>query len=324
MLKLGKFQFDYPFYQSPLSGYSDYPMRKLAREFGAPLTFAGVMLAKSAANPKVLGKSIFRPGEDEHPVGAQILGNTPRTMAKAAADLEKAGYDIIDINFGCPVPKVVRRKRGAYLLRKPSKILEIYRAVRDAVKCPVTVKLRAGFDETPACREDFLKVCELLSSESVDALTIHTRTAEQQYKGSANPQILKSLKQRFPDTTITASGDLFDAERSVKLLEESRIDGLAIARGAIGNPWLFAELRAIFDGKPLPEKPDLQQHGEVILKHFEMVCNIYGRKKAVPYFRKFLSSYCRLRTDRKQTLMKLIEIRDADELIEEIKKAYGI
>jgi nifR3 family TIM-barrel protein len=324
MLKLGTVELKYPFMQSPLSGYSDYPMRTLAREFGCPLTFAGVMLAKSAAVPKVLRKSIFRPQDDEHPVGAQILGNKPKVMAKAAKDLRAAGYDIIDINFGCPVGKVIRRKRGAYLLTKPQQALEIYQAVRQAVDCPVTVKLRSGFDSTQAGWEDFIEICELLSAENVDALTIHTRTAEQQYTGDANWDIFKQLKSRFPETVIIASGDLFDAKKCFQLFQQSRVDGLAIARGAIGNPWLFSELRALFEGRELPAKPDLPEQGELILRHFNMLKELYGKRKSVRYFRKFLANYCKLRSERKKTLMRLITIKNCDELVFEISSCYGL
>ena len=158
MLKIGNVTLDVPFFQAPLSGYSDYPMRKMARDFGAPLTFSGVMLAKSAANPKVLAKAVFRPGEDEHPIGAQILGAEPEVMAAAAKALVGVGYDLIDLNFACPAPKVLRRHRGGYLLNEPEKVIQIYRCVRSAVSCPVIMKLRIGFDSSEASRENFHQI----------------------------------------------------------------------------------------------------------------------------------------------------------------------
>ena len=134
MLKIGNINLSVPFVQAPLSGYSDYAMRRLGLDFGVPMTFSGVMLAKSAAHPKLLRNPLFRPHDDEHPVGAQILSNDPATMAKAARALEGAGYDVIDLNFACPAPKVLRSRRGGYLLKEPETVIEIYRRVRDAVK----------------------------------------------------------------------------------------------------------------------------------------------------------------------------------------------
>ncbi|MBN1804742.1 MAG: tRNA-dihydrouridine synthase family protein, partial [Sedimentisphaerales bacterium] len=158
MLKIGSLILKVPFIQAPLSGYSDYAMRRLGLDFGVPLTFSGVMLAKSAAHPKLLRNPAFRPHDDEHPVGAQILGNDPATMAKAARALEDAGYDLIDLNFACPVPKVVRRQRGGYLLKEPEMVMEIFNRVREVVTCPVTMKLRTGFDSSMESYDNFHRI----------------------------------------------------------------------------------------------------------------------------------------------------------------------
>src|SRR4030043_810085 len=143
MLKIGKIILDAPFFQAALAGYSDYAMRTVARDCGAPLTFAGAMLAKSVIHPKVFNSPSFKPGDDEHPIGAQLLGEDPEVMAKAAVVVRKAGFDLIDLNFACPAPKVIRRKRGGFLLNDPDKVMEIFNAVKDSVDCPVTMKLRA-------------------------------------------------------------------------------------------------------------------------------------------------------------------------------------
>jgi len=145
-LKLGNLTLDVPFFQASLSGYSDYTMRSFARRFGCPFMLADVMLAKSMAEPRVLRKACFRPGIDEHPVGAQIMGETPAVMAKAARDLVAVGYDVIDLNFACPVPKVLRRGRGGALLAHPNTVIDIVKAVRETVACPLLIKLRIGTD----------------------------------------------------------------------------------------------------------------------------------------------------------------------------------
>lgn len=324
MLKLGRLTLDVPFFQAALSGYSDYPMRKLAKSFGAPLTFAGVMLAKSAACPKVLNKPIFKPGDDEHPVGAQILGSEPKTMAKAARALVQAGYDLIDLNFACPAPKVLRRRRGGYLLKEPETVVEIFRRVRDSIDCPVLMKLRIGFDSSTASRDNFWQIVSDTSSDGLDGLLVHPRTVLQRFTGSADWQFLARLKNQFPQATIIGSGDLFDAGTAAELLRTTRLDGAAIARGAIGNPWIFSRLRAIYEGRPLPPAPDLVQQGRTILRHFEMVSRLYPPQKTVRFFRKFVVSYCKLHPHRKTAQKALLAAGDKKALVAAAMQWYGL
>ena len=300
MLKLGDIELNLPFFQASLSGYSDYAMRKLALDFGAPLTFAGVMLAKSAAHPKVLAKPAFRPHDDEHPVGAQIMGKKPDVMAKAARALVQAGYDLVDLNFACPAPKVLRRGRGGALLKEPQKVVKIFKAVRDAVESPVLMKLRIGYDNTPRSRDDLRQIVSAVSDQGVDALVVHGRSVKQYYRSSADWQALAQLKRDFPKTIIIGSGDIFEAESAVNLLNTSGLDGLLIARGAIGNPWIFRNLQAVLLGRNKPAPPNITEQGQIILRHFQAVCQIYPARKAVGYFRKFAVNYCRLHPNRKK------------------------
>jgi nifR3 family TIM-barrel protein len=324
MLKLGNLTLNAPFFQAPLSGYSDYAMRKLAISCGAPLTFAGVMLAKSAIHPKILRKRIFMPQEDEHPIGAQILGSEAPVMAKAAKKLVQAAYDVIDLNFACPAPKVLRRGRGGFLISRPEKAVEIFRRVREAVTCPVTIKLRTGFDGTQASREDFWQIASEASAEGVDALVVHGRSVAQRYKGGADWDVLAELKNKLPTTTVIGSGDLFDAEQIIELMKSSRVDGVTIARGAIGNPWIYRDLKAVLKGKAKPPPPSLQEQGEMILKHFDLVCRLYPTIKAVRYLRKFLANYSKLHPERKKTKITLMAAGNKPELLTAINSCYGV
>jgi tRNA-dihydrouridine synthase B len=322
MLKIGNIILDVPFFQSPLSGYSDYAMRKLARDYGAPLTFAGVMLAKSVIHPKVLKKAAFQPREDEHPIGAQILGRTPVTMAKAAKALAQTGYDLIDINFACPAPKVLRRERGGFLINEPDLAIEIYRSVRESVTCPVTVKIRSSFNDSQQSKDNFQKIVSTLSKDGVDALVIHGRSVLQRFKGPSDWQIPAELKQKFPQTTIIGSGDLLNAQTAAKALRDSAVDGVVIARGAVGNPWIFRELRAILENKKPPALPDVKEQGQIVLEHFELVCQLYGKKKSVRYIRKFLVHYCKLHPQRRKVQQALLAANDREELLAAIKQWY--
>ena len=322
MLKLGHISLDVPFFQASLSGYSDYAMRRLALDFGAPLTFAGVMLAKSAAHPGVVEKSQFRPFEDEHPVGAQILGSEPEVMAKAAKRLVNVGYDLIDLNFGCPAPKVLRRGRGGYLLKEPEKVMAILRRVRGAVDCPVLMKLRIGFDKSEQSRENFLEIVSGAADEGVDALIVHGRSVRQRFRESSDWEFLARLKKQFPDVTIIGGGDMFEANVIAGCMNSAGVDGVVIARGAVGNPWIFRNLRAVFDGGGPLEVPGLEEQGQVILRHFEMVRGLYEAKKAVRYFRKFIVGYCKLHPERKNAQQDLLIANDSKEFFAAVEKWY--
>jgi nifR3 family TIM-barrel protein len=322
MLMIGNINLEVPFFQSPLSGYSDYAMRRLALDFGAPLTFAGVMLAKSAAHPKVISKPAFQPHDDEHPIGAQILGEEPKIMVKAAKDLIAAGYDLIDLNFACPAPKVLRRGRGGALLNSPKLAVDIFKCVRESISSPLTVKLRAGYDSKPASLDNFREIASGLIKNGADALVVHSRTVTKRYRGEADWSIIAELKSEFPKAIIIASGDVMDPQRTVELMRNTGVDGFAVARGAIGNPWIYRDLRAIFEGKPLPDPPTIEQQKQTILKHLEIVNQLYVKAKTVRYFRKFLAQYCRLHPQRRKAQRALMESLTKDQLLATIEQWY--
>ncbi len=167
MLKLGDIRLNVPFYQAPLSGYTDRAMRVLAHKYGAPLTYTGVILAKIALHKKAFNRLYFQPRVDEGPVGAQILGEDPETMAEAAAAFANVGFDLIDLNFACPAPKVLRRYSGGYLLKEPETAIKIIQFVRNAVSCPVTIKLRAGFDKSQESMDKFWQICHGAVAEGI-------------------------------------------------------------------------------------------------------------------------------------------------------------
>jgi len=318
MLKIGNIILDVPFFQASLSGYSDYAMRTIARDCGAPLVFAGVFLAKSVLHPRVFNDPSFKPGEDEHPIGAQLLGEDPEIMAKAAKVVWKAGYDLIDLNFACPAPKVIRRKRGGFLLNDPDKAIEIYNAVKEAVDCPVTIKLRTSFDNKSY--DNFWDICSRAVAGKVDALIVHPRSVCQRFTGSADWQFLSGVKKQFPRTTIFGSGDLFSADTIKNNMKTTGVDGVVIARGAIGNPWIFSQLREGNDCLA----PTLGEQGRVISKHFSLFCEIYGHKNTVRYFRKFAIAYCKLHPLRRKAQKALVSAKTTEEFLAVVKHWYGL
>ena len=322
ILKLGTLTLDVPFFQAPLSGYSDHAMRRLAIRFGCPFTLADVMLDKSAANPRVLRKADFRPVSDEHPVGAQILGRTPATMAKAARDLVAVGYDLIDLNFACPAPKVLRRGRGGALLNDPDIVIDILKAVQNVVDCPLIMKLRIGVNHKPQSQANFWQIVERSINEGINALVIHGRTVSERYRGKADWDILAQVKNRFPEATIVGSGDIFDAQATVDLLERTGLDGFIVARGAIGNPWIFRDLCCIWQGHPAPPPPDLPEQRKVMLEQLDLMLDAYPEKRAVGKFRSFMVGYSKRHPNRKKVRIALMKPKTRDELIPAIDEFY--
>ncbi len=324
MIRLGNIKLDVPFYQAALSGYSERPMRILARRYGAPLTFTGVLLDKITLHPKAIRKLMLEPGDDEHPVGAQLLGADPATMAKAAGVFERIGFDMIDLNFACPAPKVLRRKRGGYHLKQPQVVIETLKRVRDAVSCPIGMKLRIGFDGGEYSQENFRHICEHAHRQGVDLLTIHGRTVTEKYRGKADWGIVSEIKRAYPEMTVFGSGDLMSAETICGRIETARVDGVTIARGAIGNPWIFAEARALLEGREKPPAPTPQEQGMVMLEHFEMIRRHRSEKRAVAFFRKFVAGYCKRHPERKKAQMEIIAAKTHNQLIEAIIRWYDL
>ena len=335
-LKLGSLTLDVPFFQASLSGYSDYSMRTLARRFGCPFALTDVMLDKSVARPEVLAKACFRPGADEHPVGAQILGKTPATMARAARDLVAVGYDVIDLNYACPAPKVLRRGRGGALLDHPDTAIDILQAVRDAVRCPVLMKLRIGLSHSVPSQDNFWEIVTRAIEEGVDALVIHGRTVSERFRGKADWDAVAAVKARFPAATIIGSGDIFDASATVELMHRTGLDGFVVARGAIGNPWIFRDLRCVWEGRPLPPPPAPAEQRLVMLEHLDRILgsphaksrvrgSLQGNseKWGVGYFRKFMIYYVRRHPKRKQVVLTLIKAKTRAEVEAGINSWYN-
>ncbi len=335
-LKLGSLTLDVPFFQASLSGYSDYSMRTLARRFGCPFALADVMLDKSVARPEVLAKACFRPGDDEHPVGAQLLGKTPAIMAKAARALVGAGYDVIDINCACPAPKVLRRGRGGDLLNHPDRAIEIVKAVRDSVRCPVLMKLRIGANHSAQAQDNFWEIVTRALEHGVDAFVIHGRTVSERFHGKADWDAVAAVKTRFPTATVIGSGDVFDPAAMAGLMKRTGLDGFVVARGAIGNPWIFRDLRCVWEGRPLPPPPDLAEQRLVMLEHLDHILassNAKGRirsglqggpeKWAIGYFRKFIIYYVRRHPRRKLVTVALINAKTRMEVVAGINAWYS-
>lgn len=306
MLQIGPVPVDSPVVQAALSGYSDAPMRIIARRHGAPYALHEVVLDKLVIQPGKLRRKLFELADEDHPVGGQLMGAEPRQFGEAAALMAEGGFDVIDINFGCPVRKVLGRCRGGYLLSEPSTAVEIVRRVRDAVpkKTPVTVKMRRGMDDSAESEQNFFEIFDAAFESGVAAITVHGRTVEQKYVGPSRWEFLKRVKRHAGNHVILGSGDLFTAHDIVRMMEETGVDGVTVARGCIGNPWIFEQARALLEGRPLPEPPSVAEQGRVIREHFELSVTHHGEALAGRLMRKFGIKYSELHPHG-------IEVRDA-------------
>lgn len=295
MLQIGKFQFDLPVVQAALSGYSDWPMRAVAKHLGAPYTICEVMIDSFVNSLKDRNRTrhFLKVTDDDHPAGAQLMGAVPDDFAPAAVRLVDAGFDVIDINFGCPVKKVLGRCRGGFHLGQPEIALEIVRRVRDAVPAniPVTVKMRRGVDDDDASADRFFQIFEGCFDSGIAAITVHGRTVNQRYNGPSDWSFLRQLTQRYPGRTILGSGDLFCAADCVRMIRETGVSGVTAARGSIGNPWIFAQARELLAGRSLPPAPTVAEQRNVIQMHFDFAREVYADSRVVRQLRKFGMRY---------------------------------
>ena len=297
-LHLGPLFVGFPVVQAALSGYSDWPMRVMAKRHGAPYTLCEVMLDRFLLTVKQTKKNrhFLHLSDEEHPVGGQLMGADPQQFGPAALRLVEAGFDVIDINFGCPVKKVLGRCRGGFHLGQPQVAIDIVRRTRDAVPnhIPVTVKMRRGIDDSQQSRDHFFEILDGAFAAGVAAVTVHGRTVVQRYVGPSRWEFLQQVKKHVGNHTILGSGDLFTAADCLNMIQQTGVDGVTVARGAIGNPWIFCQARALADGKPLPGPPSLAEQREVILEHFQLAEEVYGPERCGIPMRKFGIKYSSL------------------------------
>lgn len=296
--KIGSIELDFPVVQAALSGYSDWAMRVIARRLGAPYTLCEVLIDKfvvEVGKGKKATRYMHVSGE-EHPVAGQLMGANPDDFGPAAKRLVEVGFDVIDINFGCPVKKVLGRCRGGYLLGQVETALAIVERVREAVPAhvPVTVKMRRGLDDTQESRDKFFQIFDGAFARGVAAITVHGRTVEQKYVGPSRWAFLKEVKRHAGSRTVLGSGDLFTPQACLDMIRETGVDGVTAARGAIGNPWIFSQARALAAGLPMPDPPSLFEQRDVIAEHYRLAEVIYGPEVGGRQMRKFGIKYSRL------------------------------
>lgn len=315
MLKIGPLHIRLPAIAAALSGFSDRPMRMVARRYGAEFAMAEVVLDEIVLLEGKLRKQILSIGADDHPIGGQLMGSQPEQFGDAANDLVEAGYDLIDINFGCPVKKVLGRCRGGFLLSEPQNALEIVRSVMVAVggRRPVSLKMRRGFDDSAESERNFFSILEGAFDLGASAITVHGRTVKQRYVGPSNWDFLGRVKRHVGSRTILGSGDLFTAGAVIQMMNETGVDGVTVARGAIGNPFIFRECRALLDGRTIVPPPVAEQR-EAMELHLAELLELHNPIRGGAIFRKFGISYADLHPMRTEVRQAFINTRTIENI----------
>src|SRR5438477_92735 len=294
-MRIGSIQLPAPFCQAGLAGYSDRAMRLVARRRGCPYAVTEALLDTILCNGGEGLRRAIDINDEDHPVAGQLIGSDPDTMARSACILQDAGYDVIDLNFACPVKKIKNKARGGHMLLDVDRAISILKSVRDSLRpdVPTTLSLRRGFDDSNESEDRFYHIVESAWENGYAAVRVHGRTVEQKYLGESRWSFLREVKRRYPNHTILGSGDVFTAEDAVRMLRETGVDIVWIARGAIGNPWIFEHARALLEGSgfrvqgsetdsvrnPEPRTlnpPSIHAQRDALREHFALAMEIHG------------------------------------------------
>lgn len=277
MVNIGGVMIETPLALGPMAGVTDIAFRTLCRELGAGLTCTEMVSAKALCFQDKKSIPLLKLGENESPAAAQIFGSDPVCMGEAAAIAHQvSGADFIDINMGCPMPKIANSGDGSGLMRTPDLAVKVAEAVVKSVDCPVTVKFRLGWDKGSINCVEFAKAME---EAGVAAVAVHGRTRAQMYSGVANWDYIREVKQAV-GVPVIANGDIFKAEDAVRILQYTGADIAMIGRGVFGNPWLFQQAKAAINGEEIPPMPPLSERCDLAVRQFELSAQEKGEKVA--------------------------------------------
>ncbi len=287
-MKIGNISIENNLVLAPMAGVTDYPFRKICREMGCGLLYTEMVSAKAILYKNKNTEPLLETDESEHPIAVQIFGSEPDIMGDMARKLEEErSFDIIDVNMGCPVPKIVNNHEGSALMKEPERVVAILKNIVSKVTKPVTIKIRKGFDDEHVNAVEIAKIAE---DCGVSAVAVHGRTREQYYSGKADYKIIAEVKKSI-GIPVIGNGDISGVEDAKRMYEETGCDGFMIGRAARGNPWIFREISSYMKTGKACERPDMEQVKEMILRHAEMLIECKGEYTGIREMRKHVAWY---------------------------------
>ena len=286
-LKIGNVELDNPYVLAPMAGVTDLPFRLLCREQGAGLLCMEMVSAKAIQYNNKNTKALLEIHPEERPVSLQLFGSDPDVISEIAKQIEELPFAILDINMGCPVPKIVRNGEGSALMKNTKLVHEIVSKTAKAIKKPVTVKIRKGFDDTCI---NAVEIAKIIEDAGAAAVAVHGRTREQYYSGKADWDIIRQVKEAV-SIPVIGNGDVVSGESALAMMKETGCDGVMIGRGSQGNPWIFSELLEYEKTGVMPTRPDRKEIIDMILRHARLQLDYKGEYLGIREMRKHVAWY---------------------------------
>ncbi len=309
-MRIGNVEIKNKVFLAPMAGVTDLPFRVLCKEQGCGLVYTEMVSAKGIMYNNENTHNLLKVHENEHPVSLQIFGSVPKILAETVSKINYINIDIIDINMGCPAPKIFKNGEGSALMMQPSLIGKIVKAVSSQTNKPITVKIRKGVDEK---NTNAVEVAKIAEENGAAAIAVHGRNREQYYSGKADWEIIKKVKESV-SIPVIGNGDIVDSDSAKKMLEETGCDAIMIGRASMGNPWIFKEIVTFLEKGEIVPPPSLDEKIETAIRHAQMLIDFKGEYIGVREMRKHLAWYTKGMKDSAKLRVEINKVETLHEI----------